>query len=250
VYVADLNAGPGLYPDGMLGSPLIIEQLLHDGHIPHDSYFFEEHPRTQDRLHHALDKAGYCGQIVRGDHHDTVGGHLQKLTMAAASRVGIIYVDGNGERMPVSVIQAILRHPRHDRLDVLLNQPTRAYKRRRAAGLDRASFREDLLALGKARVQFRDFGTNQSWVFALATNWRKPIPFPHFHDLTSKQGQWILQRLDQTHAERQISAQPELPHLWPIALTGNTSPTPDIAPFEPRPLLALMDGASGATSTE
>jgi three-Cys-motif partner protein len=246
VYVADLNAGPGLYPDGMRGSPLIIEGLLHELAVPHDTYFFEQYPKTADRLNRALLKAGYCGHILRGDHHDTIAHHLQTLAPIGLSRLGIIYIDGNGERMPVSVIKAILRHPRYDRVDVLLNQPTRAYKRRRGAGLDRASFREDLLALGKARLQFRDFGTNQSWVFALATNWRGVFPFPHFHDLTSKKGQWILQRLDQTLAERRINIQPELPHLWPIAITGNTSPTHDTAPSGLKPLPELADGANAA----
>jgi three-Cys-motif partner protein len=246
VYVADLNAGPGLYPDGMQGSPLIIERLLHEFGVPHDAYFFEAHPHTADRLRRAIRDAGYCGEILRGDHYHTIAHHLQTLAASGPSRLGIIYVDGNGERIPVSVIQAMLRHPGHSRVDVLINQPTRAYKRRRGAGLDSAYFREDLLALGKQRIQFRDYGTNQSWVFALATNWTQAFTFPHFHDHTTRQGQWMLERLNQTRDERRRHL-PEQTSLWPTALTGNISATPVTAPSGPGPLFELADAANAAT---
>jgi three-Cys-motif partner protein len=244
VYVADLNAGPGIYPDGLQGSPLIIERLLHEAGLPHDSYFFERSRSLAAQLRSALEDRSYCGQVIIGNHYETIHRHVKTLPSCAKSRLGIIYADGNGEPIPVPVITAILRQPRYGRIDVLINQPARPYKRRRGAGLDHESLAEDLRALGKKRQQIRDFGTNQDWVFLLATNWSDPAQFRDFVDLDSERGRCLLERRDQTKREHQRRVQIS---LWPTGAIGSTLPILATEPSAPSSSSGPAAGASDAT---
>jgi three-Cys-motif partner protein len=244
VYVADLNAGPGIYRDGLDGSPMIIERLLHAAGLPHDSYFFERDRSTAAQLGRALDDRAYCGQVIVGNHYETIHRHVKTLPRCAKSRLGIIYADSNGQRIPVEVITAVLRQPGYWRIDVLINQPARAYKRRRGAGLDRESLADDLRALGKKHLQVRDFGTNQDWVFLLATNWPDPARFRHFVDLESERGRCLLERRDETKAEHQRRMQIG---LWPTGAIGSTSPILATERSAPSSSSGPAAGASDAT---
>jgi hypothetical protein len=242
----DLHAGPGRFPDGTPGSPLIFETILHDLNLPHETWFFEANRREVAHLRSALTADRFCADgVIPGNHYQTIHTHVAKLPCITRPRMGLIYSDSNGARIPVEVIRRILDLRGYDRIDVLIHAGARSYKRQRAAGLDPFRYADDLRALGKRHVMIRELGTSQDWTFVVATNWPMPAAFRDFHPITTEQGRCLLTKLDQSERERN----PELPFppIEPMrSISGTRVTAPSVRRSSPGRGASANDANAGA----
>jgi three-Cys-motif partner protein len=232
VLYLDLNAGPGCYSDGSLGSPLIALETAEKLRVPIEPWFFESDPDTYGLLNAALERFAYEHAIgihpVPGDHNETLPKIAERLEneckVKAGEWYGLTFADPNGTRPCVDALRQFYSGGRFYRVDLLLYVSANlAYKRIRGAGLDDAYLLDDLKRIGKKVTMLRKPSGPQQWTFALLTNWEG---FPVLSKLgfvraDSAAGDEIMERLNFTSKERE-----ERTPSLPFDLPSPTTPTP------------------------
>jgi hypothetical protein len=202
----DLTAGPGMYPDGTPGSPVILGDLVARMGMSAGLTCCERDQRNVD----ALRAAGY--RVLAGDHNETVPLWLRRLR---GSFLGLAYFDPNkGEPMPLPLFEQIVHGQATKRLDLLITINVSARWRVRGARRKGYIKNEQLapwladeieaLAQWKKAVMVHDlFGHPNQFAMVLATNYTKLSAFKAvgFVDAMSLDGQRIIESADRRRHE-------------------------------------------------
>jgi hypothetical protein len=207
-YHFDLNAGPGEIM-GMKGSPLVFarqaaRQRMLTG-LWSRGYFFErdarrmavlrqrvsrfveeEHPEFQGRF-----------EFVPGDHCETVPKVLAASFRSEGPQVfGLVYSDPKGV-VNFPAIREFSRHPRLQKMDILIHLSATTWKRclHAAHCKESATLDEELARIGKSTIHLRRIATNQQWTFAFCTNMPNypQLVREGFHNIRSTEGRRTLQ---------------------------------------------------------
>jgi hypothetical protein len=243
IVVLEFFGGDGR-PDG---STAIFDRRLHALDLRHRLLVFERNP-TCARLLRQFPCPdlrlfpGACGERI-----DEALVFLPELP-SGQKQFGLVYIDPNNGRIPVTITQSVIWRQGYDRVDVLIHVATRVARRIQGAGIMRAGLDADIRALGKRHRLVRYFGSsNHDWALVCATNWPNPAKLAGYLDIDNDpRGHDLWQRLTTTQVARDTERQQRLvyPPNNPIGHTLNISDTHGFSPSAP----SCSAGRAGAAS--
>lgn len=208
----DLFAGEGQNDLGTMtidGSPVIMARELMRRAMINESrgFLFERKTSSADALRKRLTLSPTFS-VVEGDHEETIGAVIAALRADArdGSRMGMVYCDPNGTRIPVELLRRFFGTGQFPLIDCVAYIAGTTYKRVRGAfGADHwPTLEEDLQAIGKRYIHLRVPEHRHQWTMAILTNYDK---FPQltkqgFYPLCSDEGKAIRTLLVNSDEER------------------------------------------------
>lgn len=197
----DLFAGEGvnqLNGKTIDGSPVIMaRQLLRRGMMDTArGYLFEQQAGSAAALQQRMTLFDRF-TVVQGDHEQTINSVVRELKKDRRnrSRMGMVYSDPNGTRIPVDLIRKFFGNGQFPMVDCVAYVSGTTYKRVRGAyGDDHwPTLEEDLQAIGKQYIHLRVPEHRHQWTMAILTNYDQ---FPQltnqgFYPLCSEEGKAI-----------------------------------------------------------
>lgn len=231
----DTFGGPGC-PDGIMGSPVIFQELAQKRGMTYEADIFELNPDNYSSLR------SYLNSSIRVHLGD--GSHLVKLLQAGKSQYGLLYCDP--PQTPESFLQSIeimkYAAQRYRKLDLMLYISGRLYKAHKTFK-DLPYIAEVMNSIDKEHWAIRKLRTGQQWTFLIGTNyikwadWRKRGLYP----VDSPEGRHCLEHLNLTRDEIKKKVQPPL-----IGLMQSTSSIPNLELSEHKPSKELMERVKDA----
>lgn len=231
----DIFGGPGC-PDGIMGSPVIFQELVQKTAMTYDADVFELNPESHSSL------KGYLKPPIRVHLGDA--SRLVKLLQIGKSQYGLLYCDP--PQTPESFLQSIeimkYAAQRYRKLDLMLYISGRLYKAHKTFK-DLPYITEVMSAIDKQHWAIRKLRTGQQWTFLIGTNyikwadWRKRGLYP----IDSPEGLHCLEHLNLTRDEIKKKVQPYL-----TGLMQSTSSIPDLELSEHKPSKELMERVKDA----
>jgi len=210
----DINAGCGEY-EGIRGSPLMfletIDSLLLPDEICIDAVFVEENSANVDKL-----KLCFTGrrELPKNVRFKIICDDNKKiLPNYRGNGYGLLYHDPNGcfdhELLTIFAKQ-------NPKLDILINCNSTAIKRSHAA-LNTENLVHRIDKIGKRNWFIRDVFGHHQWTFLFGCNW---TDFPvlrniGFHNLFSRAGLNIFERVSLTPIDREKKRQNFFDFGWP-----------------------------------
>ena len=201
----DMNAGPGIDPDGNPGSPLVVADVLSSFLFQWRILAFERDAVTFSELVTAC--AGRPQVLTFNEDHADM---LDRLSNALHpdKGYGMIYHDpSNAPGVNVELMRsAAARFPK---VDLLINLACASYKRT----VDHPGYVpiEDVLAgIGKNVWLIRRPAHKFQWSMFLGTNYNRYREYSDFARLDSQEGREILRTVSMTKREAAADVQPAL----------------------------------------
>lgn len=224
----DLYGGPGIDPDGNLGSPLIFHEVAAEKDLPYRALIYERHETTYKKL--VANTAALSEMIVvNADHSDLIdrlSGFYEKW------RFGIAYCDPSNAEIPIAPLEAIRQS--YPRVDFMINLAAASYKR--AVELPSyVELSEILESLKKTWVVRKPIDKHQ-WTILVGSDHPDYPSWSNagFERFDSPVGQEWYEKIVTTKRQRLDKYQPALFDVKKkrIEPTPNISPIQIFAPFE------------------
>jgi hypothetical protein len=222
IWVLDLTAGPGIYEDGMLGSPLLMArhvQIAIGAGIPITFSCCERNARTLAKLQETFGTS--CPDVPVRFYRDQV----KLLGEVPPDALILAYLDPN--RWNELLVDRLREMGGTFRsMDVLFTRECGASLRMQGARHTRhmATIEDYITAMGKKKTYIARYAVRQNWALVFGSNWEeRPARMLRWrggqlHEVQSQQGQALIRHflLGGKREGGAVCSQLALPG-WPLA---------------------------------
>lgn len=191
-HYVDMNAADGS------GSPTFFYDAAHRAGLSFHALFIECNARLYNQLYGRFKFAPNV-ETFHGDHEDALLNYCRTLT---GKPYGLIYNDPCG--IPsFDALAAASQLPQLEHMDILINCPATAIKRKRGAFKRDTYLIPELSKINKRHWLVRAPEGRWQWTILVGTNWAKVQEWraQNMYFTTSNEGQDILRRLNLTSGE-------------------------------------------------
>lgn len=217
----DLNAGPGRYADGRIGSPIIaIQEAKKHPEQYFEMWFVENDPNTVDILRENVKKevgdAEHIMVNVSPLDNKWFLMRFSDLIRRSKPAVGLVFSDENGVDVPFRESSLLLQHRMFHSVDVVFYLAANSWNRVRIVH-GKPFLMDGMGLIGKDHWIVRSASGRSRWTFLIATNWSRKSAeqgatlcgFPGFKKLgfvpiDTVEGRLILDELNTTKKERAL----------------------------------------------
>lgn len=203
---ADFHSGPGIDPTGKPGSPLIFAEEKTKFGLPHKVHLFEKNPITFAQLKRNTVHLSPEFFLMHETDYSTI---LDYLPDSEDKQLyGTLYLDPSNAFkavLPVNLLNQIISLC--PKLEIIIWIAAATFKRIRtgAPSPERLALRSQMKMINKKHWFVRQpYGIHQ-WTMLVFTDWDEyPGKDDSFFDAKTEEGDYLLDRLSSTKAEREM----------------------------------------------
>lgn len=214
IYI-DLNAGTGMQGEEE-GSALSFLNIVPS---PYQAYFIEKDEKRFHELEENItrwNKRRYSESVITalGDNREyipLIAKHIERQYQEDWDRHrlhGLVFSDDNGTAIPFEELANFFAVPCMRTIDVLIYVSATNWKRAKGAYTEKNMQRlsDNIKSIGKTSWQVRQPQGASQWCFLFGCNWNgyPQLKKQGFHDISSREGQAILQKISYTSPELEL----------------------------------------------